>query len=304
MLISVITVCKNAANTVEAAIQSVLNQSYQNIEYIILDGDSQDGTQAIVAQYQDELTYFASEPDGGIYDAMNKGIDLAQGDYLYFLNADDYVIDQNVFQDFIDYAKTNPEAGFIYGDFEVRLPNGDRPCYTPSPPEQFTESLICLNLCPVQQCIFFKAEIFKLIGPFNQTYRIAADYDWYTRLAHTPEVHLAYFPRLVVSYASEGLSSHLEPLFQEIFAIQNSFPVYQETDWLRRRIELFQAAFLQLNLLSKDRGSLIEAQTALINTQRDQIDLLTFSYASGDWKGILKAILKTTKSFLRKKLKP
>jgi hypothetical protein len=167
-----------------------------------------------------------------------------------------------------------------------------------------------------------------LIGQFNQTYRIAADYDWYTRVAHPPDAHLAYFPRLVASYASDGLSSHLEPLFQEIFAIQNTFPVYQEIDWLRRRIELFQAAFLQLKLQSKDRNTLvnergsmidtllahieaqtvlintqrdqIEAQTVLINTQRDQIDLLTSSYESGN----LKAILKTAKSFLRKKLKP
>ena len=89
MKISIITVSYNAVTTIEETINSVLNQSYQNIEYVIIDGSSSDGTQAIIEKYADRIAYCISEPDGGIYLGMNKGIDACTGDYIGILNADD-----------------------------------------------------------------------------------------------------------------------------------------------------------------------------------------------------------------------
>lgn len=87
--ISVITVCYNCVSVIEQTIKSVLEQTYPNIEYIIIDGGSMDGTVDIIKKYSDTVTYWISEPDNGIYDAMNKGIDMATGDYLNFMNAGD-----------------------------------------------------------------------------------------------------------------------------------------------------------------------------------------------------------------------
>lgn len=88
--ISVITVCYNAVDTLEKTIQSVLEQTYHNIEYIIIDGGSTDGTVEIIHRYVDYLAYWVSEPDRGIYDAMNKGIERATGEWVNFMNAGDY----------------------------------------------------------------------------------------------------------------------------------------------------------------------------------------------------------------------
>jgi glycosyltransferase involved in cell wall biosynthesis len=91
MKVSVITVCKNSEKTIEAAIQSLLTQTYPQIEYIVIDGASTDRTPAILETYHDRITHLISEPDNGIYAAMNKGIQIATGDLLYFLNSDDYL---------------------------------------------------------------------------------------------------------------------------------------------------------------------------------------------------------------------
>ena len=94
--VSVITVVYNGVKTIERTIKSVLGQSYGNIEYIIIDGNSTDGTQQLVTKYLDSIAYFISEKDSGIYDAMNKGIDRATGDYVIFINSDDWLADNSI----------------------------------------------------------------------------------------------------------------------------------------------------------------------------------------------------------------
>lgn len=96
--ISIITVSYNAAKTIEQTIQSVVNQTYDNIEYIIIDGGSTDGTVDIIKKYEDKIAYWVSEPDKGIYDAMNKGILKASGEYIYFLGADDWLYNESVME--------------------------------------------------------------------------------------------------------------------------------------------------------------------------------------------------------------
>ena len=116
--ISIITVSYNAVKTIEETINSVLNQSYSNIEYIIIDGGSRDGTVDIIKKYQDKINVWISEPDKGIYDAMNKGIKLAKGDWIGIINSDDcYCID--AFDTILNTISKNPNAELIFGNLNI-----------------------------------------------------------------------------------------------------------------------------------------------------------------------------------------
>ena len=97
-LISVVTVVYNGEKTLEQTILSVVNQTYNNVEYIIIDGGSKDNTLDIIKKYEDKIDYWQSEPDKGIYDAMNKGIKLATGEFIYILGCDDFLIDKDIFE--------------------------------------------------------------------------------------------------------------------------------------------------------------------------------------------------------------
>ena len=120
--ISIVTVSYDVAGTIEQTISSVVNQTYENIEYIIIDGGSTDGTVDIIRKYEDKIAYWVSETDRGIYDAMNKGIDVATGDYIYFLGADDILFNlpiisiSNAWHDNIDIllGKVKFSNGYVY----------------------------------------------------------------------------------------------------------------------------------------------------------------------------------------------
>ena len=105
--ISIITVCYNSERFIKTAIESVLNQTYKNIEYIVIDGNSKDNTVQIVKSYGDKISKVVNEPDMGIYDAMNKGLKLASGDYLGILNSDDFYINNTVIEQIVDTLEKN-----------------------------------------------------------------------------------------------------------------------------------------------------------------------------------------------------
>lgn len=118
--ISIITVCYNASQTIERTILSVINQTYSNIEYIIIDGESTDGTIEIINEYYKKIAIFISEGDDGIYSAMNKGIILSTGDYILFLNANDYFLENDVIQKFVDFLNSSLYLYDIYyGNIEI-----------------------------------------------------------------------------------------------------------------------------------------------------------------------------------------
>lgn len=119
MKISVVTVCYNAADTIEKTMLSVLNQTYHDIEYIIIDGGSTDGTVEIIRKYADRIAYWVSEPDKGIYDAMNKGIKVATGEWINFMNAGDSFVNSNVLDRLMNFHK---DGLILYGNI-IRIFN-------------------------------------------------------------------------------------------------------------------------------------------------------------------------------------
>ncbi len=155
-LITVITVVLNAKNHIEKTIQSVINQTYPHIEYIVIDGGSADGTIDIIKKYEGKIALFKSEPDKGIFDAMNKGIDLANGEWINFMNAGDYFYTNDIIQSIFNKEETRQDV--IYGDSAASYYIGDR-VFTktrPAPePENFWRTFPC------HQSEFYKTFILK-----------------------------------------------------------------------------------------------------------------------------------------------
>ena len=251
MKVSVVTVCKNSEAFIERAMKSVIEQTYKDIEYIIIDGDSQDGTREIIDQYSELLSNFVSEPDSGLYSAMNKGIKLATGEFIYFLNSDDYLFDVNVFQDVVGFISKHPDVEVVYGNVESRSVSGNVRSHKPCRPEDIAKEMICLGNCPIQPAMFFKASLFSRLGFFNESYKIAADYEWFIKLIQDEGLKLYYYPRIIVSYYCGGLSSNIKALFAEVFEIQNGADIYKSEYWLNQRIINLEDSIKKIKLRIK-----------------------------------------------------
>lgn len=174
MKITVITVCYNSARTIEKTIQSVVSQKYHDLEYIIIDGGSTDGTQDIVEKYKDNIAIYISEPDKGIYDAMNKGIENASGDIVAFLNSDDwYIAEVDVFNKVEGYFRDS-NADIISGGICVCR---DGVC-TKVPRVKLTKENIFFDIVCPHPAMFVKRKLYARLGKFDISYKIAADTKW------------------------------------------------------------------------------------------------------------------------------
>ena len=204
MKVSVITVCYNANDCIENAIKSVLSQTYKNIEYIIVDGKSTDGTLNIIDNYRDRISKVISEKDKGIYDAMNKGIQIAIGDVIYFLNSDDRLYDKDVIFDVVNEFNNNPHVGLIYGKVRpVDVPQELAPYVKEYKIIEKNVRFLKEGLC--HQSIFTKKWVFDKAGYFDIRYKVYADFDWLLSVYNYP-VKLKFIDRYVVTYYYQGYS--------------------------------------------------------------------------------------------------
>ncbi len=194
MKISIITPTFNAAEHVEPCIDSVLSQTCQNWEHIVIDGGSTDGTLGKLHIYKH--LRWVSGPDRGIYDAMNKGVRLAEGDWLYFLGADDVLHDDNVLC----------EASNCFGGYDVVYGNVFSTRFGGLYNGEFTmEGIFSKNIC--HQAIFFRKNVFKRVGVFNLNYQSHADWEHNFRWFLHPNIRKRYCEMTVANYADHGYSS-------------------------------------------------------------------------------------------------
>jgi glycosyltransferase involved in cell wall biosynthesis len=170
--VSIVTVSFNVVNTIENTILSVINQTYPNIEYIIIDGGSTDGTVDIIKKYDDKISYWISEPDNGIYDAMNKGIDNATGEWINFMNTGDCFVNNEVLSKIFtnEYTKN---IGVIFGD-SLNVLEGEKYYYISKPFYKAKQYCPEKGIC--HQSIFVKTPLAKKYK-FDLRYKISADYD-------------------------------------------------------------------------------------------------------------------------------
>lgn len=257
-LVSVITVCRNAAATLEACLTSVATQSWPRIEHIIIDGASTDGTADIITRHRAGLAAVVSEPDRGLYDAMNKGIARAGGDFVIFLNADDVFAGPHALRDAMREIARQPDGDVYYGGLEV-VTGAVRHRHTPPPPEQATEEMV-LGCLP-HQATLARRMVFERTGPFDLRWRRHADYDWWLKVLADPGLRLRQISTVLARFAMGGASSDLAKGQPEVFAIQNASPVYDSREWDRRRIEMLQNAWLGARLEAAGLRETLERTT-------------------------------------------
>lgn len=208
-LISVITVARNAETTIATTIASVAENKASDVEYIIIDGASNDGTVEIIKKHAQTVDRWISEPDGGLYDAMNKGIALARGRWLYFLNAGDRLRPNmlNVLLDDLMGANYPEELRpkIVSGRVNIVDEDGNSLGYTH--PEQCadTRSLLKQN-CIAHQATLIDADLFRLHGSFGKDYRIMGDYEFWLRLMKAG-VTFHFCSHVVADFARTGISS-------------------------------------------------------------------------------------------------
>lgn len=198
MKVSIITVVYNGAATIEQTILSVLNQSYKNIEYIVIDGLSADGTQEIVRKYQDFIAYFVSEEDNGIYDAMNKGLRKATGDIIGIINSDDWYAYDAV-ESAVDYL-TREKTDVVYGRWHNVYLDGTEGDIPKKPLEDIRYRMIIPH-----PTVFVKKDVYKKYGLFDLKYQLAADYDFLLKIYYEG-ASFGYMDRIIAYFREGGRS--------------------------------------------------------------------------------------------------
>jgi glycosyltransferase involved in cell wall biosynthesis len=206
MKISIITVCFNSAKTIEDTIQSVLSQDYPNVEYIIVDGGSKDATLDIVKKYSANISHFISEPDKGIYDAMNKGIALATGDVVGILNSDDVYYDSQVLSHISKaFEVTNADA--VYGDLVYVASNNLEKVTRVWKSKPYTEGAFLKGWMPPHPTFYVKKSCYNQLGNYSLKLKSAADYELMLRFIHKYKISLAYIPKTLVKMRVGGESN-------------------------------------------------------------------------------------------------
>lgn len=206
--ISIVTVCFNAELALEETIKSVISQTYSNIEYIIIDGGSKDSTMLIVDRYREHFSTVISEPDKGIYDAMNKSLSHVTGDYVYFLGAGDLLVDKNSLQELVsDMSMQN--ADIIAANVNVLDEQGDFLYLKTHEWINDRRQLLSNTIC--HQGVLIKSELVKQLGGFDTSYRICADYAQMLKLILSLRVKTVSSSTVIANYPTDGVSGVTTP---------------------------------------------------------------------------------------------
>ena len=247
-LISIVTVVYNGEKTIEQTINSVLNQSYPNIEYIIIDGDSNDGTMQIISKYKDKIAHIVSEKDKGIYDAMNKGISLASGDIIGLLNSDDYYESDSI-ENIVKHYK--PGLNIYYG----ALRSIDENDVTFITPATDNVSKLARGMVINHPTMFVNQEVYQKLGKFSLNYKIAADWD-FTLRCYKREVNFVKIYKVLCNFRIGGASGIITKKYlKEMSTIRKSNKVIGSIDFYyvydSIRFFIFGKYLYKLHLIKK-----------------------------------------------------
>jgi glycosyltransferase involved in cell wall biosynthesis len=205
-LISVITVCYNSAATLTRALQSVADQDWPHVEHIVIDGASKDETSAIIDLFRAKLAHIVSEPDKGIYDAMNKGLDRVSGDIVCFMNADDHYASNSVLSR-VAMLMHNHQLDALIGDVGFFHEADPQRMVRRYRSKHFTPSRLAWGWMPAHPAFFLSRAVVERVGRFKTDYRIAGDYEFIVRVFHGHEVRYRYLSEVLVKMQTGGVST-------------------------------------------------------------------------------------------------
>ena len=205
MKISIVTVAYNAASTIKDTIDSVLSQTGIDLEYIIVDGGSQDDTIKIVESYGSKIHQFISEADNGIYDGMNKGVKMATGDIIGILNSDDFYMDENVLKKIIQKFTDKVQA--VYADLVYVDQNDTTKITRTWISKEYQPNAFRKGWMPPHPTFFVRKEIYEKFGCYSLELRSAADYEFMLRVIHKHQIQIDYLPEVIVRMRAGGESN-------------------------------------------------------------------------------------------------
>jgi glycosyltransferase involved in cell wall biosynthesis len=206
MKVSIITVCYNSASTIETTIQSVINQCYDNIEYIIVDGKSTDDTMHIIEKYKSKISKIVSEKDEGIYFAINKGIALSSGEIIGILHADDFYANRNIISRVVLGFKEN-NSDTLYGDLQYVDKENTEKIKRDWKSGIYSPGVFLKGWMPPHPTFFVKKSCYESYGLYNTVLKSAADYELMLRLLHKNNCSTTYLPEVLVKMRVGGKSN-------------------------------------------------------------------------------------------------
>ncbi|MDT0686067.1 glycosyltransferase family 2 protein [Autumnicola psychrophila] len=206
MKVSILTVVYNNADVISGCIESILNQSYSNIEYIVIDGGSTDGTQQKIEPYRKKLAYYVSEKDSGIYNAFNKGIQQATGDIIGIVNSDDFLFEQDTVKKLVRNFQEF-EADLVYGKGMYVSQKDVTQVKRIYPSNPFKKSYLIFGWIPLHPTIYVRREVYEKNGLYDQNYTIASDYDISLRWFKNDNIKKVFVDEWIVKMRLGGKST-------------------------------------------------------------------------------------------------
>jgi len=250
MKVSLITASFNSEQFIEDTIISVINQTFKNIEYIIIDGKSHDNTINIVNRYKNHIAKIISEKDNGIYDAMNKGIAIASGDIIGFINSDDFYTDNSVIENIVKlFLSSNPDA--LYADiFYISRKNKNK-IIRHWTTDKYQPNSMTKGWHPPHPTLFVKKDIYNKYGGFNTKYSLAADFELMLRLFEKYKISSVYYPKPIIKMRTGGATSkNISNIIKQNIECLNAFkdnnievsPFYPVTRLYSKFIQLLKTS--------------------------------------------------------------
>ena len=224
-LISIITVVFNGEKYLESAIRSVINQSYENFEYIIIDGGSSDRTLEIIQRYEDKIDYWVSEPDLGIYDAMNKGITISRGKIIGIINSDDWYTDRALEYVVNAYKSSSNNEYLVISGGICKLNDNKQIQWRISRDKKYVDSKIYWSMPVNHPATFVSRKLYETIGLFDFEFKISGDYDFIFRAYHTAETKFVFTDQPLAYMREGGVSNkfrHILTRASEHFKIKQA----------------------------------------------------------------------------------
>ena len=247
MNISIITVCFNSEKTIEGTINSVLSQNnFDNIQYIIVDGYSTDATMDIVLKYTDKIDIIISERDRGIYDAMNKGIELATGDIIGMLNSDDVYEDQTVLSDVLCAFVSDVGLDILYGNLVYVKHNDLNAIVRSWKSVNYYKNFFEHGNVPPHPTLFLRASVYDIVGKFSLGYKLASDYEFMLRLFKSEKFQSKYLNRLFIRMRLGGATNKS---FKNI--LNGNIEIYKSWSNNNLRIPIFFYFFRFINRIKQ-----------------------------------------------------